>query len=96
MEEVLTWLTSGGWDAIMVIVGLLLQIFATVATKFMTGPAQAKAISISDKLKLAARRFGIGQFKDEPGSWSAPLANGDSKLRIVEVKTKSLIPPANT
>ena len=93
MEKVAAWLTSGGWDSIVVILTLLSQIFATIATKMMRGPRQATAITWSDKFKAVIRFIGGCQFKDEPGKWSVPLVQKDSKLRIVDGKTTSLIPP---
>lgn len=93
LEKAASWLTGGGWEAITTICMFLVSIVSTIATKMMTGPRAEKAATVADKMKAAIRFMGGGQFKDEPGGWSVPFVQPDSKLRVVDGKVESLVPP---
>lgn len=62
------WLTSGGMDAIVTLVGLALAIVSTVLTKVMKKPE-------SPVLSYAIKSLGVGAFKDEDANWSVPVIN---------------------
>jgi hypothetical protein len=51
----------------------------------VNGPKADKASGVIERIMALLRGFGIGTYKDEPGSVSLPF-KGDTKERIVQTE----------
>jgi hypothetical protein len=72
------WLLAGG-----VLYALLSAAGQVVG--MVNGPKADKASGVIERILALLRGFGIGTYKDEPGSVSFP-GKGDSKKRITQVE----------
>ena len=71
--------------------GMVLQaiiaamVFAGMVTGMFNGPRAEKAKGIFDYILTLLRGFGVGTYKDEPGTLSVPF-KGDTKERVATVE----------
>ena len=78
------WIQENGTTLIEAIIGVMVA--AGVIVGFFKGPKAGKAQGIIESIIAFLRTIGIGTYKDEPGTLSAPLVP-DSKKRVKDVET---------
>ena len=80
MDNVFTWITTnwplmvGGLYALVSAIGQFVGMF--------NGPKAEKTRGIFDTILNILRRLGAGTYKDEPGTNSIPIIQGDTGKRI--------------
>ena len=77
------WIQNN-WYAVLEGLGYLL-LAAGAAVGFFNGPKADRAKTILDRILGILRSIGIGTYKDEPGTLSAPF-KGDTGKRVVAVE----------
>ena len=78
------WIQTNGETLIEAIIGVMVA--AGVIVGFFNGPKAGKAKGVLERLIALLRTVGIGTYKDEPGTLSAPLVP-DTKKRVTSVDT---------
>ena len=78
--DFITWIQTNGTTLLTAIVGAMGAAGAIVG--LFNGPKAAKAKGIIERVIALLRGFGIGTYKDEPGTLSVPF-KGDSGERVV-------------
>ncbi len=76
----ITWITDNWATVAAAISGLMVA--AGMITGLFDGPKAAKAKGIFDYILTLLRSFGVGTYKDEPGTASIPF-KGDTGERVV-------------
>ncbi len=89
MAGIVEWITNNWLTVAQAIAGLMVA--AGMITGLFNGPRADKAKGIFDYILNLLRGFGVGTYKDEPGTVSTPF-KGDSGERVVTTENVKVVP----